>query len=144
MFITTEVIIDAELGAERALSLCQKQQVIAPFGTPRRCLERLWAVARSGATARIWSPGGSGRCSPSPVGLLSRVCEQQRINRPGLLPLRVQFVGAPQVGVEMLDFQRREHAREDESMHSLGQQIPCLLVEGDGIAHRYYPHRLIA
>jgi hypothetical protein len=29
-------------------------------------------------------------------------------------------------------------------MHSLGQQMPCLLVEGDGIAHRYYPHRLIA
>jgi len=40
MFITTEVIIDAELGAERAFSLCQEQQVIARFGKPPRRFER--------------------------------------------------------------------------------------------------------
>ncbi len=48
MFITTEVIIDAELGAERAFSLCQEYQVIARFGKPPCRFERpLYGLARS-------------------------------------------------------------------------------------------------
>ena len=34
------MIIDAELGAVRALSLCQEHQVIARFGNPPRRRER--------------------------------------------------------------------------------------------------------
>jgi hypothetical protein len=40
MFITTEVIIDAELGAERTFPLCQRYQVITRFDKPPRRFEQ--------------------------------------------------------------------------------------------------------
>src|SRR5207247_8518664 len=70
MLITTDVIIDADLGAERALVSARSSR--SPLASAS-----LHAAASSASvlspgrrpTARPGPPGGSGRCSPSPARL---------------------------------------------------------------------------
>src|SRR6266704_3073826 len=72
------------------------------------------------------------------------VREQRGIDPPSLLPLSVQFIRPAQLGVKMLDLRRGKRGFQAERWHRLGQQVPCLFVEGDGIAHGYQPQGLIA
>src|SRR6266699_1454075 len=129
----------------RAASLCQEQEVTAHFGKPPcRREQRLCYLQVEGLLRGQGLQAALGGALHRRLACILCVREQRGIGRPSLLPLSVQFIRPAQLGVKMLDLRRGKRGQEAESMQLRGQQVPCLFVEGDGIAHGYHPHRLIA
>ena len=127
------------------LRLCQHHQIAARFGNPPCLLQqRLCCGQVEGLLSCQDRQAVEDGTLHHQLTCLPCVREHRGIGRSSLLPLSVQFIRPPQVAVEMLDLRRRKHGQEAEPMHSLSHKMLCLLVEGEGIAHGYQPHGLIA
>ena len=91
----------------RAASLCQEQQVTAHFGNPsRRREQRLCYLQVERLLHGQGRQAVEGGALHRLLACILSVREHHRIDRPSLLPLSVQFICPPQVGVKMLDLRR--------------------------------------
>ena len=134
-FLIFDIDGTREAARQRALPNIQDRPSLEAAFAPALCPRLPWAEAAEKS------------CAPAPqsyrlhhqLACLRCVREHRCIGRPSFLPLGVQFICPPQVDIEML------YLRHRKSMDSLSHKMPCLLVEGEGIAQQRtpaWPHRL--